>query len=278
MRDIMRENFYSYFMTLHAISTYLEQLELVPLESKVYLTLCEIGYATARDLSRKLGVARTSVYPPIDALIEKGLIMKVIKSSQPQFVVTPPKESLPALLETLIVKKNQDLKSMKDMLPRVTAELETAYPQHTESTEPEVRYYKGKAGVKKIYEEALTAKELRSYANLSEMEGVFPGNLLLFVNAFQHNPHLTMYEIVEDSPASRKQTGVSSLNKRYSYKFLPKEVTLHAADTLIYDGKVAIINIGNPITGIVFTNEAHYNNSKELFDFHWKTLPEVKRT
>lgn len=138
-------------------------------------------------------------------------------------------------------------------------------------------YYKGVGGVKKIYEEALQSKELRSYANLAIMEGVFPENLHLFANAFKYNKELKMYEIVEDSEQARKQTSYSSKNERYFYKFLPPEVKLSAADILIYEGKVSIINIGSQITGVIFRNQEYYNNTMELFDFNWRVLPNITR-
>jgi sugar-specific transcriptional regulator TrmB len=255
------------------IISYLEQLELTPSEAKTYSTIAETGPITARDLAQRSGMHYTQVYRSLDVLFKKGLVVKMVKASQTHFALTEPKESLPAL----IVQKANDLQVIKEGLPAVLRTLRKTQSEEKETDDVEIKYYKGKAGVKKIYKEALEAKELRSYANLSEMEGVFPENLTLFSNAFQDNPQLKMYEIVEDSPASRQQTQLSSLNERYFYKFISNKVKLAPADTLIYDGKVSIINVKNEITGVVLSNPEYYNNTKELFDFIWGILPDPKR-
>lgn len=256
------------------ITSYLEQLQLTTPEVRIYATLVETGAITARDLAQKLGFRHPSrVYRPLDLLIEKGLVIKMVKEGQHHFAITDPKESLPAL----ITEKTHDLQILRAELPTILETIEVSQTEEKDGSEPEVKYYKGRAGVKKIYEEALQSKELRSYANLSEMEGIFPENLTLFSNAFQDNPDLTMYEIVEDSPASREQTKVSSLNERYFYKFISNKVKLASADTLIYDGKVSVINVKGNISGVVFNNIEYYNSTKELFDYIWDTLPEEKK-
>ncbi len=144
----------------------------------------------------------------------------------------------------------------------------------------EVKYYKGKNGINKIYEAAFAAKELRSYVNLSLMSSLMPGNGDMFAEALKKNNEIQIYEIIDGSPESRAKTNsfgqsVKTL-ERYTYKFLPDNVSLTAADILIYDGYVSIINIGERPTGVVLKNNDYYKNSKELFDFIWQLLPENK--
>ena len=100
------------------------------------------------------------------------------------------------------------------------------------------------------------------------------------VEALKKNNEIQIYEIIDGSPESRAKTNsfgqsVKTL-ERYTYKFLPDNVSLTAADILIYDGYVSIINIGERPTGVVLKNNDYYKNSKELFDFIWQLLPENK--
>lgn len=139
----------------------------------------------------------------------------------------------------------------------------------------EIMYFRGKNEVHTIYVEALKANEVFSFANLSEIEVTFPENLMLFYNAFIQNPRLALYELLEDSPQSRKLTAIQSNNKKFFYKFLPTDIKVSSVDTLIYDGKVAVINT-NKITGTVIQNLAYYNNSVALFKYIWKTLPNIE--
>lgn len=258
------------------IISYLEELNFTQGETKIYLTLAETGAITPRDLAQKLGMQRTQVYPSLDLLIEKGLVMKMIKGSQTHFAITEPKDSLPAL----IIQKAHNLQEKKAGLPAILVTLEKLQGEKKENDDAEIRYYKGKAGIKKIYREALEAKELRSYVNIGIMYKMLPDNSVLFSEALKTNKELTMYEIIEDSPISREQTQLQTNNadhERYFYKFLPKDIKLFAADTLIYDGKVSIINAKENPTGVVFKNSDYYNNTKQLFDFNWEMLSEKEK-
>lgn len=255
------------------VRDYLMQLGLSEAETTLYLTLLETGATTPRELARITGINRTGSYLYIDQLIEKGLVIKLVKGARTLVEANNPQEHLRPLVE----EQAQTVATLQNTFPIVAQSLQAIIPQPQHTNKAEIKYYKGRLGVKKIYEEALRATELRSYANLSIMQGVFPENLQLFTDAFKNNPELKMFELVEESKASRKQTMVTSQNPHYFYKFLPKEVELSAADTLIYDGKVSIINVRGQITGVVLYNPDYYNNSRELFDLHWNSLPEVKR-
>lgn len=257
----------------HTIVSYLEQLELLPLETKIYLTLLETGAMTARELTRKLGTNRTSVYPPIDSLIEKELIMKMVKESETKFAVTEPKESLPALLDRLVKRKLNSLKTLQAEFPTIVKVIDRSHIKNSEVADAEIKYYKGKTGVKKIYEEALQAKELRSYVSIEEITRIFPENVQLFDNAFKQNPTMKMFEIVENSPQAKKRFETIVESEQYFYKFLPKDMKFAPQDMLIYDDKVAIIHFKNKVSGVVLCNIDLYTNFKLLFDYMWKTLP-----
>lgn len=255
---------------------YLEQLDFTAFEAKVYVTIFESGAIAPRDLAQKLEINRTQVYPALDFLMDKGLVMKMVKHSQTLFAVTDPKDSLPML----VAKKAHDLHGIKEELPSVLALLEGPQSEEKEEDDVEIKYYQGKAGVKKIYREALESKELRSYVNIGIMYDYLPDNSILFSEALRTNKEIKILEIIEDSAISREQTAFqtqSAENERYFYKFLPKDVKLFSADTLIYDGKVSIINVGHKMTGVVFKNSDYYNNTKQLFDFNWRMLPEIKK-
>lgn len=143
-----------------------------------------------------------------------------------------------------------------------------------------MRYYKGRTGVKAIYEECLKSKKIRSYFNCAEIEKVFPENFDLFNDAFTYNPTIKMYEILKThlSQEQRLSHYLYDHNKKYFFKYLPADVTLLANDILIYDGKVAIINVRDKenVSGVVLSNQDYYNNSVQLFDLLWRFLPDPK--
>jgi len=249
---------------------YLKQLDLSDVEAKLYLTLLKTGPTSVRDLAQTIDIKRTTAYFYIDQLVEKGLIMKLVKGSKKLVAANEP-ENLKTLVETKLQQANEIQKSFPDILKM----LNSTVSQGTNSNNAEVKYYKGKNGVKKIYEEALKATELRSYVNLTEIEKIFPENFALFDNAFKNNQQLMMYEIVEDSPLALERSKSSSQNNRYSYKVFPQDVKLQSTDILISDGNISIIHLKDTIYGLVLHNNELYNNFKILFDFIWEILPEL---
>ncbi len=253
------------------ISDYLERLGLSDLEAKIYITLLGSGPISVRELADLVGIKRTRTYLHIDSLIEKGLVTKIIRGARKQIIVNQPESSLKHLVDekTEATKKVQS--EFSDILKSITTE--TTMLQ--EMNNAETRYYKGKLGVKKIYEEVLKAKEIRSYVNIEEIIKVFPENSSLFDNALKQNLEMRMFEIVENSREAKKRFGLPSNKKeRYFYKLLPENMKLTAQDILIYDDKVAIIHFKDNINGIILCNKDLYNNFKMFFDFIWKMLPQ----
>lgn len=256
----------------NSIINYLEKLELSEFEVKLYLAILELGAKSVRELAQELGINRTTAYLYIDHLIEKELVMKVVKGSKTLIVLNEPKSSLEALVD----KKEQSVKDIQGNLHSITDRIVEKYVPFRDIGDAEIRHYKGKLGVKKIYEEALQANELRAYAKLSENEEakIFSDNVAIFTHAFKQNPQLVVKELLYDSPlAKEKAPELLAKNNRYFYKFMPSKLKLSSEDILIYDGTVAFINYKGNISSIVLKNIDNYRNAKELFDFIWEILP-----
>ncbi len=273
-RDIIFAN----LSGMEQITDYLKKLGLSELEAKIYLTLLQTGTVSIKSFAPMIGLKRTTAYLYIDPLIEKGLVVKVIQGNKKQIAAANPD-----MLQELVEKKVQLAKtqtkiaeSVENEFPEILQTLNSTFLKKEEFQEAEIKYYKGKLGIQKIYEEALKAKELRSYVNIEEIATVFPDNFSMFDNAFKKNPNMQMFEIVEDSPRAKERIKTSSERKQYLYKFLPVGMKLSAQDILIYDNKVAIIQFKDKISGIVHNSVDLYNNFKLIFDLNWKILPEWK--
>jgi sugar-specific transcriptional regulator TrmB len=251
------------------ILNFLQQLDLSEIEAKLYLTLLKNGPTSVRDLAETIEIKRTTAYFYIDQLVEKGLATKIVQHSKKMVDACSPET-----LEALVDNKLKTAQTLQNTFPDILRELTTSLPENTEVNEAEIRYYKGKNGVRKIYEEALASKKMRSYVNIAEIVEVFPENFQLFNDAFKNNPELIMYEICEDSPKARDRIGTSREN--HLYKILPKEMKFSAQDILIYNDKVAIIHFKDKVNGIVLKNESLNSNFSLLFDFMWKMLPNEK--
>ena len=64
-----------------ANETALEKAGLTKIESKVYLSLLDLGPSLAGQISKHSGIHRRSVYDALDRLAEKGLISYIVKNN-----------------------------------------------------------------------------------------------------------------------------------------------------------------------------------------------------
>lgn len=251
------------------IIDYLKQLDLSDIEAKLYLTLLNTGPVSVRDLAKTTGIKRTTSYLYIDQLVDKGLAMKLVKSSKKQVAATQPVD-----IKNLIEKKLETIKSVQKAFPDILNTLNAIQPQ-SNLGDAEVKYFKGVQSMARIYEEAMKSEELCLYATLSELAHLVPEDL--FEKSLKHNPKLKIYEIYGDSPENIKEFSYTANNDRYFYKFMPPEMELTAPGILHYDNKVAIINIkGKQHSATVLNNKDYYSNSKKIFNFIWSILPGPK--
>lgn len=252
---------------MKAINEYLKQLGLSEIESKLYLGLLETGSTTVMELANHVGIKRITAHFNVESLIGKGLVTETRKGARRQIVAEDPEK-----LKTLLEERELEISQMKQNLPAIITNIMKTVPQPKTAEEVNVRYYQGKKGVRSIYEEVLSSGEVRSYVNLDKIASVFPENVELFVSALKTNPDLKMWEIVEVSETSRQNATLFAQNAHYLYKFAPQGLKLSAADVMIYDGKVAVVNATENASGVVFVNQDFYQTSKDIFDFIWNGI------
>jgi sugar-specific transcriptional regulator TrmB len=116
-------------------------------ESKVYLALLDLGPSLAGQISRKTGLHRRTVYDVTEMLIKKGLVGYILKNNRRLFQASNPKR----IMEILDEKR--------DFLSPVIAGLSEKFSAVTQEKE-ETNFYKGREGLKTVFEDQLEAKEI----------------------------------------------------------------------------------------------------------------------
>ena len=124
----------------------LKEIGLTNNESKVYLALLELGPSLAGQISRKTGLHRRTVYDTTEMLIKKGLIGYILKNNRRLFQASNPERF------TEILREKQDL------ISPLVKELSLKFTKTKEKEE--TNFYKGKEGLKNIFEDQLNYKEV----------------------------------------------------------------------------------------------------------------------
>ncbi len=124
----------------------LKQAGLTDNEAKVYLALVDLGPCLAGEIARKAGLHRRTVYDITEMLIQKGLVGYILENNRRLFQASNPKR----LLEIIQEKQN--------ILSPIVDGLSEKYFKTKEKEE--TNFYKGKEGLKTVFEDQLEAKEI----------------------------------------------------------------------------------------------------------------------
>ncbi len=250
-----------------ALKSYLVDFGLNDKEISIYLSLLQAGPSTIMDLSRKTSIKRSTTHNNVEELIKKGLVSQT-NYGERRMVIAEDPEKLKFLLE----QRKWDVQKLEKVMPELVNTIYEMVPQARDNAKVDVKYYGGATGVKMVYTEALKAKELKSYVNLAKVIEKLPDNTELFVEALRKNKSLKIFEILDNSAVSQEYTPEFSKFKNYQYKYTTKSLELSAVDILMYDNKVAVINVDGGLSAVVIEDSAYYNNSIAIFNFVWAIL------
>lgn len=227
----------------------LREIGLTENESKVYLSLLELGPVNAGLITRKSGLHRRVVYDVIDRLIKKGLIGYIIRNGVRLFQAANPERIM------------EMLKEREEMLNEVLPQMKMLYVKTREKEE--TNFYKGKRGLKTVFEDQLqSGKEV----------------LILGASPLAYEV-LKFYFKWYDKRRKEKKIKVRAIfnlsdrkiNIPYSeVRYLPEKYSSPLAVN-IYGDKLALIlwSKENPLA-IVVKNRLFAESYKQYFEFAWR--------
>lgn len=229
----------------------LEDLGLTKAEIKVYLRLLELNSASATELADKTNLYRKNVYDALERLIKKGLVSFAKVETKRIFTATDPHK----LLEFVDIRK-KEIESMMPELKRIYK----AQPSHEEVT-----VYRGKEGLKTIFEDIIKSKVHYDKFGAGEM---FRETLKHYYQQYQRKKaenRILCRAIYSEN--ERSEDFVKEF--KGDVRFLP-HTFVNPATTIIYGNKVAIIIWKEPPLGILIKNEEIAESYTYYFESLWQ--------
>ncbi len=224
----------------------LKQAGLTENESKVYLALIDLGPSLAGQISRKTGLHRRTVYDITEMLIKKGLIGYILQNNKKLFQASNPNR----ILEIIQEKQN--------LLTPLVQELSEKYKKTKQKEQ--TNFYKGKEGLKNIFEDQLEAKEI----------------LILGASPKAYEILEFYFHWYDKKRKSKKiKTKIITTNKSIKnislaeIKYLPQKYSNPVALN-IYDDKTAIILWATEPIAILIKNKEIAEAYKQYFELMWK--------
>ena len=247
------------------MSNFKEQLKLAGLtenEAIVYQALLEIGPRPAGTISRRTGLHRRVIYDVTERLIQKGLIGYILENNKKVFQASTPQRFLEIVEEE------------KQTINKVIPDMMLLFNQLRTKEKEETNFYKGKNGLKSIFEDQLeTAGKTKDKEILILGASPLAYEILeIYFHWFDKRrvKEKIKTRVIFNSETSKKDSKNKLKIPLSEIKYLPHEYSSPLAVN-IYGDKVAIIlwSKDHPI-GIVIKQEEIALGYKKYFELMWK--------
>lgn len=240
----------------------LRELGLSDKETKTYLSCLEKGPSTIQAIAKDASLPRSSTYLIIEALIQKGLIYQTSQGKKDLFVASSPKK----ILEVLNEKKSRLFKLEEKLslaLPQFTS-LYNSMPQ-----KPKVSYFEGFEGIKNIFEETLTAREILVLCSgyNKPIEKKLSDYLDVYFEEVDKQK-IPTFEIIGEG-LDAKEYKEKYHGKLHQIRLTPRKEKFSHIDKMLYDNKIAIVSFVL-LNGVVIENKEVADFEKELFWRLWE--------
>lgn len=230
---------------------FLEDLGLSNTESNVYLALLELGSVTANKIAERSGIHRRTVYDVLEILIEKGLVSFIVESNRKYYQAETPERFLDILKE----KEKELKKVLPDLLEKrkLSKELQ------------EVTVYRGKKGLKNIYELML---KTRQTINIFGSSGKFK-EVLGEIFYKQWMKRFAKSKCKIKIILSKKSKGKGKYPKKMEVKYILEEFILPSS-TSIWEDYIFIEVFSEKPFGILIRSKEIVNSYLKYFNLLWK--------
>ncbi|MCX6717482.1 MAG: hypothetical protein NTU76_02310 [Candidatus Taylorbacteria bacterium] len=125
---------------------YLKEIGLSEKEAEVYLALLRGDSFSILEISKKTKINRTTIYPVIKSLSEKGLVSETTTNTKVNYQAESP-DRLETFIERQKILLEENSKKMKDIIPQLKS------TQREVGERPVVKYFEGKEGIISVNED-----------------------------------------------------------------------------------------------------------------------------
>ncbi|MFA6006496.1 MAG: helix-turn-helix domain-containing protein [Candidatus Paceibacterota bacterium] len=248
-------------MTYHEQTRALKNLGLGEQEAQAYLALLKLGASQASAVAKEIGLRRTTIYPILQGLAEKGVVNVYFKNGKRNYAAQRP--------EWLARAFSRKLNLFETLIPTLPTQ------EKIKTEKLGIRYLEGKKEITAFYESLLDEYETKSkkdrwYRIISSMtwESIDPDFFLKFRYERSARGISTKLLLTADSRSGDPADPQLLRESRY----LPEGYQFQ--DSLdIHDDKVLVLSHTNPVAIIIAIPEI-VTAFKVIFDILWGLTPE----
>lgn len=227
---------------------------------KIYIALLTDGEATARTLSLRTGITRTSVYDQIRILRDQALIVEKLVGNATFFAIGDTRQ-----VSVLLNDRIERLSSQQDSLDETLRSI----MKTSRSTRPKIRFFEGEDGMRQLMKDILWYDDitLRIYWAYEKMLHVLGEEFLLWFNERRKSrdiPIRTIWGSAEKGKTSIFDDGEDVERRYISRKDAP------TMSYIIYENKVAFISSQKESFGFIVESVEFTDLISMQFDTLWE--------
>lgn len=233
---------------------------------RFYWANLQLGAAPLADISKKARLQRSTTYLIASELVQLGLVNEDHKSYGKLFVAVEPD----AVLSKLEAKRRQiDRQSaaFKEALPELRA------THNATTTRPRVRTFEGKAGLVAIWRDLLEVKqEILLWTNQETERHFFPDDMHALFIKERTARGIPIRVLAVNNPDGRELQREDEGRLRQT-RLLNAECDF-TSETYIYGDKVAVLDVGKNIFGVITENAQIARSQRAMFELAWQSMGE----
>ncbi len=233
-------------------------------QATIYDLLLQYGNVGASKLSKLANLKRGLTYKVLDQLVELGLAEKNDKLSKiALFFPTHPSK-----IKELFEKKKEEAKVAEEALGAVMGQMVSTF--NLASGKPNVQFFEGLEGVKKVLEDSLTtSEEILSYADIESIETHIKDINSWYVTK-REKLNIKKRGFVLDTPFNRKflETYHTDITNT---KYIKATTSPFKTIMQIYDNKISYITLDKEsMIGVIIEDRHIAAMHKYLFLSLWE--------
>jgi HTH-type transcriptional regulator, sugar sensing transcriptional regulator len=225
--------------------------------AQLYIAGLQVGSAPASAYAKRTRINRITCYNVLEEMVHAGLFTMERKMRAKWYAPVAP--------EYIAIEARKSA----DALERVLPELRSL--QGTQHRSPHVRFFEGWEGVRKVYEDTLTASgELLNFANSAVVRRHWPAYDKEYV-AERVKRGIHLRGIAPDDAAGRKVHGEDRQYLR-EIRLVPAKDFDFTNEIKIYDHKMAIISFGESgeMFGVIIESKEVAETQRQIFAMAWR--------
>lgn len=235
---------------------------------KIYMALLENGKATARTLSHRTGITRTSVYDQIKILKTKGLVTEQAIEGSTLFEISDARQ-----LSILLNEQVEQLHAQQNFLKNNLSLL----IDKSQSTQPKIRFFEGEEGVRQLLKDILWYDNITLYLYwpYEEMVDFLGKEFLLWFKERRQARNIPIQTIWSHKNGKIKNHIFNDNGKDVKRRYVVQK-NISSMGYIIYDSKVAFISSRKESFGFIVESVEFTALQKMQFDILWHSAKNRK--